>query len=61
MTAINPGDFIVLKSGGPTMTVSHLGGEDNDYVTATWWNEDKKEFVKETFRVWQVKVVPQTS
>lgn len=60
MATINPGDFVMLKSGGPKMTVSHLGGMHSDTVVATWFNELKQEFCKEVLKIEQVKLVPAT-
>ena len=61
MTCINPGDLVVLKSGSPVMTVSHLSGGQNAFVTAKWFSEVKQEFAQEVLHVQQVKVVIQPS
>lgn len=58
MTTIKPGDLVVLKSGGPTMTVRDIGGADKDYATATWFDTAAQQFCERSFRVEQVKVVP---
>lgn len=39
----NPGDLVGLKSGGPTMTVKHIGNMyDDEIVVCEWFDEKNK-------------------
>jgi uncharacterized protein YodC (DUF2158 family) len=44
MSAFNPGDTVVLKSGGPKMTVDQVGvdGFDKPAVWCDWFEGAKK-------------------
>ncbi|WP_370288185.1 YodC family protein [Siccirubricoccus soli] len=38
--SFEPGDVVVLKSGGPKMTVSHIGTQYDDRAVVCIWFED---------------------
>jgi hypothetical protein len=47
---LKPGDDVQHKSGGPKMTyVGPGGGINGDEEVVSYWDERKKEFVRETF------------
>jgi uncharacterized protein YodC (DUF2158 family) len=42
MTQFNKGDIVVLKSGGPDMTVQHVEGAVDDFaavITCRWFDQ----------------------
>jgi uncharacterized protein YodC (DUF2158 family) len=41
MGQFNIGDTVVLKSGGPILTIIEVGGAPTDWVTCSWY-EGKK-------------------
>ena len=43
------GDVVMLKSGGPSMTIIETEKISEQYVTCQWFNEDNK-LQKENFR-----------
>lgn len=61
MPVIKVGDVVMLKSGGPSMTVNQLSGDRDEQVTAHWFSGLKQEFFASTFCAAQLKVVPETA
>jgi uncharacterized protein YodC (DUF2158 family) len=49
MSDIKPGDKVVLKSGGPNMTVEAIS-ETTEYAVCTWFNE-KNEYRQMNFNL----------
>lgn len=46
MSAFNPGDIVMLKSGGPRMTVE---GPSGDSLACSWFDHKTKVLSRETF------------
>lgn len=46
MSAFNPGDIVMLKSGGPRMTVE---GPSGDSLVCSWFDHKTKVLSRETF------------
>jgi len=66
MTAMKPGDLVVLKSGGPTMTVDTVnsGIFDDDKITGVlcvWFVGEKLERVRFDHRAIELAPLPQAS
>ena len=53
MAKFKVGDIVQLKSGGPSMTISHLSSGDDPKYSCTWFNGKKLEhgqFLEETLQ-----------
>jgi uncharacterized protein YodC (DUF2158 family) len=66
MTAMKPGDLVVLKSGGPTMTVDTVNSDifDDDRITGVlcvWFVGEKLERVRFDHRAIELAPLPQAS
>ncbi|MEC5146318.1 DUF2158 domain-containing protein [Chitinophaga sp. 212800010-3] len=40
----NPGDLVILKSGGPVMTVLSVNNTDNGTIVSYWFNSSTSKF-----------------
>lgn len=52
------GDVVILKSGGPNMTIVGINEKDNNYVEVSWYEHGTHQFQWNSFNFRALEAAP---